>query len=687
MTYLAIVLIIDYPRYDAIFSGMTLKNSLVDQMLFFLVFFYGLRSNDDALTVLKVLLMVWVVAHIFAVLDATGMFHIGAIEQRSDGRVQGAIGESNQYGAFCAMSLPAIIAMIPATRGMWRLFWLIASIITAATLLMTVSRGAFVATAFATMCGVWLFRRYMPARKLLLWAACGLVAAVLVGVVVTALGFGDLIYARVVGQASIDIDATSSNRTEIWVTVLEVMFRTPISLITGFGWESYATFPFRWVTHNHYLALFFNLGLVGLICGTLLFVVQIRTANKAATYASPEVRPVLIAFGIGNDRHRHRRVLRQSLLALALVLGLRGHRHAPGCKCARTGRRTPRRRPPLPRRRGAPSACAIRMAGPPHPEWQGRPLVTSLLPRIKNALSKRARRVSKHLYQSIRWRALDRPKILMIVGCQRSGTTLMGRLFDADRDCRVFGEYSALSCVGKDGIRLEPAPGRRGRAEPRAGAAGSHQAAGRDAARAYAAELLSQRESAVHVSALQRRGELGPQKFGPRNAIDNIRPIATGDTHNWRSAGATPAVRERIAQFFSESMNPNDAAALFWFARNQLYYDLELAAHSEVMLCRYEHLVAEPVAVMQRIYDFTGAACPDLSHTRQVHSSSVTQGQESGAAAGSPLALRAVAGAPGCAIRAAVANACGRGSGSASVRAATAVGGAAMSDGAGPFAE
>ena len=74
-------------------------------------------------------------------------------------------------------------------------------------------------------------------------------------------------------------------------------------------------------------------------------------------------------------------------------------------------------------------------------------------------------------------------------------------------------------------------------------------------------------------------------------------------------------------------MNPNDAAALFWFARNQLYYDLELAAHADVMLCRYEHLAMEPSALMRRVYDFAGVTCPDLSHTRQVHSSSVSKGK------------------------------------------------------------
>src|SRR5688572_7993498 len=124
----------------------------------------------------------------------------------------------------------------------------------------------------------------------------------------------------------------------------------------------------------------------------------------------------------------------------------------------RWSRRLTRPSPQLRRRRGAPNVRAMRMAGPPHPDLQRGDTLSSLLPRIKNALSKRARLVSKHVYQSVRWRTLDRPKVLMIVGCQRSGTTLMSRLFDADRDCRVFGEFSVLSAVGKDGIRLNPLP-------------------------------------------------------------------------------------------------------------------------------------------------------------------------------------------------------------------------------------
>jgi hypothetical protein len=99
-------------------------------------------------------------------------------------------------------------------------------------------------------------------------------------------------------------------------------------------------------------------------------------------------------------------------------------------------------------------------------------------------------------------------------------------------------------------------------------------------------------------------------KFGVRNGIDNLRPLALGDPHNWRSAGATAAVRELAARFYSPEMNPHDAAALFWLARNQLFFDLDLAHDPTVLLCQYEYLTHHPAAALQRIYRFAGVPGP-----------------------------------------------------------------------------
>lgn len=215
----------------------------------------------------------------------------------------------------------------------------------------------------------------------------------------------------------------------------------------------------------------------------------------------------------------------------------------------------------------------------------------------------------------------------MVVGCQHSGATLLSRLFDADKDCRVFAEYSVLSSVGKDGIRLNPLPD--------VAAVLSRVPAPLVVIRPLvetqrARTLLNYFPGTKALFMYRRYDDVASSdlhRFGPGNAIDNLRPIATGNTHDWRSSGTAATVRARIAHFFSDTMSPSDAAALFWLARNQLYYDLELSAHREVMLCRYEALIAEPATVMSRIYEFSGVTCPELSHARQLCSGAATRSE------------------------------------------------------------
>ena len=249
------------------------------------------------------------------------------------------------------------------------------------------------------------------------------------------------------------------------------------------------------------------------------------------------------------------------------------------------------------------------------------------LPRVQTAVTNRLRRASKYLYQRVRWRAIGTPKLLFIVGCQRSGTTLMTGLFDADRDCRVFKEFSALSSMDRNGIRLNPLPD----VAAIIGRVRAPLVVAKPLVETQRVRSLLNYFSGSRALFMYRRyadvASSDLVKFGPRNAIDNIRPIASGDPHNWRSAGVSASVRDCIGALFSETMNPNDAAALFWFARNRLYYDLDLPARSEVMLCRYEHLATDPAGVMRKIYQFVDLPCPDLGHTAQVHSTSVSKGR------------------------------------------------------------
>jgi hypothetical protein len=230
------------------------------------------------------------------------------------------------------------------------------------------------------------------------------------------------------------------------------------------------------------------------------------------------------------------------------------------------------------------------------------------------AVSKRIRLASKHIYQTIRWRAQDQPRVLFIVGCQRSGTTMMLRLFDADFNCRGFNDFSELTSADtKSGVRWNPLPD--------VAAVINRVPAPLVVAKALVEtqnvrKLLDYFPFSKALFMYRRRYTdvacSDMAKFGVRNGVDNLRPIAAGDPHNWRSEGASRSVQELAARLWSQEMNANDAAAFFWYARNQLFFDLDLANHPAVMLCQYEHLTQHPAASMRRIYDFVGIDPPDV---------------------------------------------------------------------------
>jgi len=115
--------------------------------------------------------------------------------------------------------------------------------------------------------------------------------------------------------------------------------------------------------------------------------------------------------------------------------------------------------------------------------------------------------------------------------------------------------------------------------------------------------------------------------FGAQNGISNLRPIVAGDPGNWRSEHILNRVRQIVRGRFSEDMNPHDAAALFWYARNSLFFDLALNAHPAVSICRYEDFVAQPGAVLRRVYAFLGRRFPGETMTVEVRRDALGKGK------------------------------------------------------------
>lgn len=247
---------------------------------------------------------------------------------------------------------------------------------------------------------------------------------------------------------------------------------------------------------------------------------------------------------------------------------------------------------------------------------------------LRQRFSQRAFVAYKYLYQLARWPAATQPKsVLFIVGCQRSGTTLMKRIFDRELQAVVYREFSRLSSGDRsDRIRLNPLPE-------------VAEAIAHDHAPLVVIKPLVETQNLLRILHFFRGSKAvfmyrhyqdvaasDLKHFGPRNGINNLRPIVARDSTNWRSEEITGDVRQIVTDRFSEDMNPHDAAALFWYVRNRLFFDLGLEHIPAVLPLRYESLVREPAAMLTLVYDLMGLRGPVQDKVRDVHARSVNKG-------------------------------------------------------------
>jgi len=216
---------------------------------------------------------------------------------------------------------------------------------------------------------------------------------------------------------------------------------------------------------------------------------------------------------------------------------------------------------------------------------------------------------------------------LLVLGCQRSGTTLATRLLDVDPGAKVYPEHSALSWKDRrDGLRLAP----------------PECIAERIARSRFPLVVLkplveSQNALALLEQLPRARGlwmfrqwrdvaRSNLQRFGKGKGIANLRSVFERRPNDWRSEGVSTPVHEVVSEHFSDSMNPYDAAALFWWARNALYFELGLDADRRVRTCRYEELVTDSTRILGRLYHWLGRPLPASTSLPTVSTASIGSG-------------------------------------------------------------
>jgi hypothetical protein len=95
-------------------------------------------------------------------------------------------------------------------------------------------------------------------------------------------------------------------------------------------------------------------------------------------------------------------------------------------------------------------------------------------------------------------------------------------------------------------------------------------------------------------------------KFGDIN-LRVLRAYAAGEADDaWQVQGLSHVNRSFIRSFDFDQLSGASAAALFWYVRNSLYFELCLDQRDDTMLVSYNQFIAEPERVSRALCAFLG---------------------------------------------------------------------------------
>ncbi|HET7380310.1 MAG TPA: sulfotransferase domain-containing protein, partial [Gaiellales bacterium] len=195
-------------------------------------------------------------------------------------------------------------------------------------------------------------------------------------------------------------------------------------------------------------------------------------------------------------------------------------------------------------------------------------------------------------------------RAVLIVGAQRSGTTMLLEVMGRLPGVEIYGEsdpraFESFRIRSPEVIRSIVASSRT-RAVVFKPLCDSHRTA----------SLLDElgtppRPRAVWVyRAPDDRVRSSVAKFGDSNRRALRRIAQDGDLTGWQAGGLSGERLALIQSFDYDRLSPESAAGLFWYVRNSLYFDLGLDQRPDVTLCSYDAFVAAPEASMQALCRF-----------------------------------------------------------------------------------
>lgn len=301
-SWLVVVLIIDYANYDALKNAITLKSQMADPFFLLLVFIFGLTKMKDIDWLFRRMVWMVILGNIITLADAFELLELEMLVWHKEGRLNGFLGQPNEYGAFLVIFLPATLALFVVETGLRRVLAAIGVLTTFVCLLLTFSRGSYVGVVLGSLLGAGFLRKYVPAIVVTRVAIAMVVSVAIVIPLLFVAGFEDEFRDRfsLLGGSA---DTMTTGRSTLWQRAFSVMLQQPISFLIGFGWNAYDSFrEFRLSIHNTYFNILFDLGLIGLTLFLTILSAVLVTLRRGIALASDVTKSFLVAatFGVAS---------------------------------------------------------------------------------------------------------------------------------------------------------------------------------------------------------------------------------------------------------------------------------------------------------------------------------------------------------------------------------------------------
>jgi len=245
---------------------------------------------------------------------------------------------------------------------------------------------------------------------------------------------------------------------------------------------------------------------------------------------------------------------------------------------------------------------------------------------LSEKLVTKSRRLGKWLRWHLNFSQGIKPRVLLIVGSQRSGTSLLNRILDRDLRTSVLSEDNCLTGTSESRLRLKPFD-----------EVNQHLAEFRTPLVVFKPLVESQNTTNMLDNIADSKAlwmlrnyadvvNSDVNRFGSQ--VRNLKAVVDREPGNWRSEHVSDETRTTVSTHYSDDMSRYDAAALMWYVRNTLFFEAALDADPRVLLCRYEDLVADPRRATASIYSFIGLDYPKRDIVAEVHADSFGLGRD-----------------------------------------------------------